>query len=105
MTTNYFKGGKWNDPESWGIKQGEKKVAENDDETEFDDLEPGEFEDIEFPDKDNDKIKCLEQCLRDFKAIESEILPEGHMFAVWTTVSHTMDWIEEILKKEKENGS
>lgn len=102
MVSFYFRGGEWQSPDTWVKEKGVKKVVEKNDEAEFDDLEPGEFEDLEFPDKDDDKIKCLEQCLRDFKSIESEILPEGHMFAIWTTVSHTMGWIEEILKKEKE---
>lgn len=89
MTSFYYRGGEWQSPDTWVKEKGEWKVVEKNDEVKIDN-------------KDDDKIKCLEQCLRDFKSIESEILPEGHMFAIWTTVSHTMGWIEEILKKEKE---
>ena len=37
--------------------------------------------------------------LREFKGIETEILPENEVFAEWTTVKHTMDWLEEELEK------
>ena len=42
-------------------------------------------------------IDIIEQCNRDFKNIEKEILPEGEEFSEWTTVSNTMRWIKKEL--------